>query len=573
MPAQRPIGQLLVEMEKASKSQVKKAMKLQEKHPGKKLGEILVEEGVISPRDLTAVLARQFDMPFVKLDSIEISEGVKEAVPEEVVDEYGIVPIKKTDSEVTVAMSDPLDFNTLDNLQFILNCEVRCVLASEEDVNKTLKKLYGKESDDSEIDSMIDELAVEDDDELETRDSGQDDLEELAEEDGAPVIRLVTLIISEAVKAGASDIHIEPQEETLRIRYRIDGVCREVDSPPKRLQGSIISRLKIMAGMDIAEKRKPQDGRIQLKLMGKRLDLRVSSLPATHGESLVLRILDKEEGLKDLPELGFHPKDQERFDRITGRPNGIVLVTGPTGSGKTTTLYAALTKLNKPDTKIITAEDPVEYNITGINQAEINHKIGMDFSTILKAMLRQSPNVILVGEIRDQETADAAIQAALTGHLVFSTLHTNDAPSALTRLIDMGVKPFLVASSVQAVLAQRLIRMLCPACKEQYDPDEEELDAVGLSKEEVSGKKVYRPIGCEECDGTGYSGRTAIFELMEMDSKIRELTFEEAPIGEITEQAKLSNMTTLMEDGVRKTLAGKTSFKEVTRVAQRQDLY
>lgn len=569
METRRPLGQLLVEMDKASKKQVKKAMKIQEKKPGMKLGEILVENGIISPQELTEVLAHQFDMPYVQLDSVEISKEAKETVPEDVVEEHNIVPVKKNGSVLTIAMSDPLDFNTLDNLRFILNCEVKCVLASEEDLNKTREKLYG--SADSEFGSMVDELSEDNDtDELETRE--KDDLEELAEDDGAPVIRLVTLIISEAVKSGASDIHIEPMENKLRIRYRIDGVCREVDSPPKRLQGSIISRLKIMAGMDIAEKRKPQDGRIQLKLMGKRLDLRVSALPSTNGESLVMRILDKEEGLKDLAELGFHPQDQERFDRIIDRPNGIFLVTGPTGSGKTTTLYASLKKLNRPDVKIITAEDPVEYNITGINQAQVNHKIGMDFSTILKAMLRQAPNIILVGEIRDEETADSAIQAALTGHLVFSTLHTNDAPSALTRLIDIGVKPFLVASSVQAIMAQRLIRLLCPSCKQQYEPDEDELSAVGLSKKDIAGKKIYQPVGCEDCGSTGYSGRTAIFELLEMNSQLRELTFEQAPMAKLREQAELTNMTTLMQDGVRKILAGKSSIQEVIRVASREDI-
>ncbi len=574
MKENKKLGEILVKMNKASKKEVKKGLKIQEDQPGKKLGEILVEEGVLSPRDLSEALAKQFDMPFVDLEKIDIPQEAINAVPKEVAKEYDIAPVSFDGNEVKVAMSDPLDFMTLDNLRFVLNCEVECVLATEEHVQRAIKRIYGGEDDEQEdqIDSMLEELTER---EIEVRgdQSGEeDDLEDLEDEDDAPVIRLVTLIISEAVEQGASDIHVEPMEKKLRVRYRVDGICREVDAPPKRLQGSILSRLKIMAGMDIAEKRKPQDGRIKIKLMGKSLDLRVSALPSTHGESIVMRILDKEEGLKDLASLGFHPDDQDRYDDIIKRPNGIFLVTGPTGSGKTTTLYASLQKLNRPDVKIITAEDPVEYNISGINQAQVNQDIGMDFQTIIRAMLRQSPNIILVGEIRDEETAEIAIQAALTGHLVFSTLHTNDAPAALTRLVDIGVKPFLVASSVQAVMAQRLIRVLCPSCKEPYTPDDAELRAVGLNRDDLEGKKIYQPTGCEDCDGLGFKGRTAIFELMEMNSTIREMTFNQADKQKITEQARMSGMTTLLEDGIRKVLDGVSSFQEVLRVAHREDI-
>jgi type IV pilus assembly protein PilB len=575
MSQQRKIGKILVDLGFATKKQIKKVLKIQKQEDrDRQLGQILVDEGVINQKELTRALSEQYDMPVVDLSSMDIPEEIIDAVPRDVAQEYGIVPVRLEDGTLTVAMSDPLDFMTLDNLRFVLNHDVKCVLTTEDQLRRAHKHYYDTDTSDTEFDSMLDELTDPEDDDIEIRDSDTD-LDEMADEaegEESPVIRLVTLIISEAVKTGASDIHIEPMENRLRVRYRVDGICREVDSPPKRLQGSIISRLKIMAGMDIAEKRKPQDGRIKITLMGRDLDLRVSALPSTHGESLVMRILDKEEGLKSLEALGFHPEDKERFDNIISRPNGIFLVTGPTGSGKTTTLYASLQKLNRPDVKIITAENPVEYELEGINQSQVNHKIGLDFQRILRAILRQSPNIILVGEIRDQETAEIAIQAALTGHLVFSTLHTNDAPSALTRLVDIGVKPFLVSSSVQAVMAQRLIRVLCPACKEPYEPDETELRAVGLNREDLEGKKVYKSVGCGECDGDGFSGRTAVFELMEMNSTIREMTFNQEDTRKITEQARLSGMTTLLEDGVRKVLDGKSTFQEVLRVAQREDI-
>jgi type IV pilus assembly protein PilB len=362
-------------------------------------------------------------------------------------------------------------------------------------------------------------------------------------------------------------------EDRVRIRYRVDGQCQEVNAPPKRLQGAVLSRIKIMAEMDIAEKRKPQDGRIKINVNGRELDLRVSALPATHGESMVMRILDKKAGLLGLEEMGFHPSDYKRFKTIIKRPNGLILVTGPTGSGKTTTLYAALKELNRPDVKIITAENPVEYNLAGINQAQVKAGIGMTFQRILRAMLRQAPNIILVGEIRDQETAEIAIQAALTGHLVFSTLHTNDAPGALTRLIDMGVKPFLVASSIQAAMGQRLIRILCPHCKEPNpDPDPILLNAIGIKPEDMRGRKLYRAVGCDQCRNSGFKGRKGIYELMEMNSVMREMVFRKEPIQKIKEQARLSGMVTLLEDGVRKTFDGLTTPEEVLTITHREDI-
>jgi type IV pilus assembly protein PilB len=381
----------------------------------------------------------------------------------------------------------------------------------------------------------------------------------------------VTQLISNALKERASDIHVEPFEKRVRIRYRIDGVCVEKENPPKKLQGPIISRIKIMSRMDMAEKRRTQDGRIKIQLHGREIDLRVSALPARHGESVVMRILDKEKGLVDLEELGFHESDYNRFNRIIKRPNGIFLVTGPTGSGKTTTLYAALKKLNRPDVKIITAENPIEYNLAGINQSEVRHDIGLTFQRILRAMMRQAPNIILVGEIRDGETADIAIQAALTGHLVFSTLHTNDAPSAITRLIDMGVKPFLVASAVMAILAQRLVRILCPECKEPYEPTDVELRSVGLTRARLEGHNVYRPAGCPACSGVGFKGRKGVYELMEMSPDLREMAFQRKPSNQIRAKARSEGMVNLLDDGVRKILAGLTTIQEVLGLAHRAD--
>jgi type IV pilus assembly protein PilB len=392
-----------------------------------------------------------------------------------------------------------------------------------------------------------------------------------ASADDAPIIRLVQGIFEDAVRARASDIHIEPMADRVRVRLRVDGVCRVSDDLPKAVQGAVLSRLKILASMDIAEKRKPQDGRIRIDVLNKTMDVRVSALPATHGESLVMRLLDKQEGLVSLERLGFQGEDSDRFHRIIKRPNGIFLVTGPTGSGKTTTLYAALQELNRPNIKIITAENPVEYHLAGINQCQVHHQIGLDFARILRSMLRQAPNVILVGEIRDSETASIAIQASLTGHLVFSTLHTNDAPSALTRLIDMGVAPFLVSSSVAAVMAQRLIRKLCSRCKEAYTPTQTELDSVGLEPSNIVGRTIYRGRGCDSCKRSGYSGRLGIFELLEMGPDLREAVFRGEPTSRLRSLAVASGgMAPLRVDGHRKILAGLTSIDEILRVLSKE---
>jgi type IV pilus assembly protein PilB len=563
----RRLGEILMQLGFVTPIEVREALEKQQRDgQGLKLGEILIQLKYATSEQVAMGLAQQFDVPYVDLKKIDIAKEVLALVPKNVAAEHGIVPIAKSGKHLRIAMADPLDFFALDNLRFILNAELECVLASKDAVRDAISYHYGEIT---ALNDVIGDLTADD---VDVRGAG-DDLDAAMEGDDAPVIRLVNLIITEAIKKRASDIHIEPFEKKLRVRYRVDGNCIEQDSPPKKLQGPIISRIKIMSKMDMAEKRKPQDGRIKMVVQGREVDFRVSSLPARHGESMVLRILDKEKALVDLETLGFHESDYERFNRIIKKPNGVLLVTGPTGSGKTTTLYAALKKLNRPDVKIITAENPVEYNISGINQAQVNHKIGFDFARILRAMLRQAPNIILVGEIRDSETANIAIQAALTGHLVFSTLHTNDAPSSIGRLIDMGVKPFLCASAILAIMAQRLVRQLCKHCKEPIDPPESLMRAVGLRMEDLKGKTLYGPVGCEECSGTGYRGRVGCYELMEMTPALREAVFKNRPARELRELAISSGgMATLQMDGVRKVLDGVTTIEEVLTISHRQDL-
>jgi type IV pilus assembly protein PilB len=557
-------------MHVASQVQIKSALKKQMSEAGKKLGEILIEMKVCDAPQITEALARQFDYPYVDLKNLKINPEVVKTVPRDVCEGNAIFPIKANGKTLTIAMSDPLDLFALDNLKFILNKEIEIVLSPKDKILAAIEKAYGSKAKSDMADAI--EQATMTQSEIKVRGSDME-VDGEVKDDDAPVIRFVQVMISEALKQRASDIHVEPMEDRLRIRYRVDGLLREVQAPPKRLQGAVLSRIKIMAEMDIAEKRKPQDGRIKINLEGHEIDIRVSALPATHGESIVMRLLDKKAGLLGLEEMGFHTSDFKRFNNLIKRPNGIILVTGPTGSGKTTTLYAALKTLNRADVKIITAENPVEYNMAGINQAQVKAHIGMTFQRILRAMLRQAPNIILVGEIRDTETAEIAIQAALTGHLVFSTLHTNDAPGALTRLIDMGVKPFLVASSIQAAMGQRLIRMLCPQCKEiDKDPDHSALSALSIRPEDLRGRKIYRPVGCDACKNSGYKGRKGIFELMEMNSVMREMVFRKEPVLKIKEQARLSGMVTLLEDGVRKIFDGLTSLEEVALITHREDI-
>jgi type IV pilus assembly protein PilB len=541
------LGQILIDMGALDETALQKGLAHQ-KSKRLKVGESLIQLALVQEEQVFKGLAIQANLPYVDLRKGKIPEAVAKLVSRELAEKHRIVPLMEKGGKLVVAIDDPLRFYELDQLSFVLGRELTPAIASPTALRAKIRECYGIGSEERQVAAAA-------------AGGSEDDSD-------APIIRMVQRMVESALEERASDIHVEPFADRVRVRYRVDGVLIERASHPMHLHPSLMSRLKIMAGMDISEKRKPQDGRISIEAKGRDLDVRASILPASHGETMVMRLLDKERGLVSLAELGFDGADHQRFQSIIKRPNGIFLVTGPTGSGKTTTLYAALRELNRPDVKIITAEDPVEYQLKGINQVQVKHQIGLDFARILRAMLRQAPNVILVGEIRDKETAEIAVQAALTGHLVFSTLHTNDAPSALTRLVDMGVKPFLVAASIQAVMAQRLVRILCTACRRAYEPEESELRAVGLDRATVAGRPIYQPEGCRECDMTGFRGRKGVFELMELDSTLRELVFQGAPSSRIRERARLSGrMTTLLEDGVRKILGGKTTIQEILRIA------
>ncbi|MBN1807991.1 MAG: Flp pilus assembly complex ATPase component TadA [Planctomycetes bacterium] len=555
------IGEILVDLGLVAQEDIDAAIQDQMSGNSKRLGEILVEKEILEPADVTMALAEQHQMEVVDLDSLEIPREIIEVIPSDKARQLKIIPIDLDGNNLTVAIADPLDIFSLDELRFLLNMQIEPILASPEAIEDALNRYYG--IDESQVEKYLTEFT----DDIELVEFGEKDDGSVSEDD-APVIKLVTLIMLNALKNRASDIHVEPMANRLRLRYRIDGVCYEQEPPPKRLQGPIIARIKIMANMDMAEKRRPQDGRIKISLLGRELDLRVSSLPATHGESVVMRILDKESLLLGLTDLGFMEDDYSTFQGLIKKPNGIILVTGPTGSGKTTTLYAALNELNKPDRKIITAENPVEYVLSGVNQCDVKEKIGFTFQRILRAMMRQAPNIILVGEIRDEETAEMAIHAALTGHLVFSTLHTNDAPSAITRLIDMGVAPFLAASSIQAVMAQRLVRNICKECKTPAEEDLPKLKSLGFRDDQLKGKMIYKGMGCDACRGVGFRGRKGIFEVMVMNNKLRELAFNKSPTDAIRNQAINDGMHTLFMDGVRKVLDGITTLEEIIGVAK-----
>jgi type IV pilus assembly protein PilB len=530
------------------------------KQTGAKLTDALVKLGYATNEQIMTAVAEHSGLEFVDLTDRTIPPAVVELVPESVARENLVLPLDQDNGALKIIMSDPSDFETVEKLRFILNKEIQPVLAPREQIVEAINRHYGQSETES-VDSMLAEFTDTAIDFTETETSmgaaGGGD------ESDAPVVRLVNLIIQEAVSLRASDIHIEPFVDRIRIRYRIDGNLVERDSPPRRLLPPLLSRIKIMGGMDIAEKRRTQDGRIKMNLNGRHFDLRVSMLPTNNGQSCVMRILDRGSIQVSIKELGFAEDDFKRFQNIIKRPNGILLVTGPTGSGKTTTLYAALNELNRPDRKIITAEDPVEYYLPGVNQVEVKHQIGLNFARIIRAMLRQAPNIILVGEIRDNETADIAIQASLTGHLVFSTLHTNDAPSAITRLVDIGVQPFLVASSVIAIMAQRLVRVNCVKCKVPDEPAPHEIRMAGFAPEQLKNATFMRGQGCTYCNHTGYRGRLGIFELMRMTATIREMTFKREPTQNIRRQARLTGMRTLLEDGLNKALKGITTLEEV----------
>jgi type IV pilus assembly protein PilB len=550
--------EILVRNHLVSSDQLEEARAMAQQ-TGAKIQEALVKLGYVSVEQVMAATAEFHGLQFINLAEVTIPQAVVELVPESVARENVVLPYSQDNGALQIIMSDPNDFDTLQKLQFILNKEIQPVLAPREQIIEAINRHYGQTETES-VDSMLAEFTDTAIDFTETESqSGGAELEE----SDSPIVKLCNLIIQEAVSLRASDIHVEPFADRIRIRYRIDGILVERDSPPRRLLAPLLSRFKIMGSIDIAEKRRPQDGRIKMNVGGKHYDLRVSVLPTTHGQSIVMRILDRGSIQISIKDLGFAEDDYNRFQQIIKRPNGIFLVTGPTGSGKTTTLYAALNELNRPDRKIITAEDPVEYYLPGVNQVEVKHHIGLDFARIIRAMLRQAPNIILVGEIRDTETAEIAVQASLTGHLVFSTLHTNDAPSAITRLIDMGVQPFLVASSVIAIMAQRLVRVVCPKCKGPDQPSEAELRAAGLTPESLRNANFSRGRGCSHCNHTGYRGRLGIFEMMKLTSAIREMTFKREPTQSIRRQARLMGMRTLLEDGINKALRGITTLEEV----------
>jgi type IV pilus assembly protein PilB len=541
--------------------QIAEAKALQQQ-TGAKLQEALIKLGYVSQDEIMAAIAEHSGLKSVTLTEMTISPAIIEMVPESVARENVVIPLMEENGTLQIVMSDPSDYETVTKLQFILNKEIQPVLAPKEQIVEAINRHYGQTETES-VDSVLAEFTDTQIDftETEATKANQD-----TENNDSPVIKLCNLIIQEAISLRASDIHIEPFEDRVRVRYRIDGVLVERDSPPRRLMAPMISRLKIMGNMDISEKRRPQDGRIKMTLKNRHFDLRVSVLPTSHGQSMVMRVLDRANIQVSVKDLGFAEDDYKRFLNIIKRPNGIFLVTGPTGSGKTTTLYSALNELNRPDRKIITAEDPVEYYLPGINQVEVKHQIGLDFQRIIRAMLRQAPNIILVGEIRDQETAEIAVQASLTGHLVFSTLHTNDAPSAITRLNDIGVAPFLTASSVIAVMGQRLVRLVCPKCKEGDKPPAHEIKAAGLTPAQAQTATFMRGRGCPNCNHTGYRGRKGIYELMRMNNMIREMTFNREPAQAIRRQARLGGMRTLLEDGVNKAVTGVTTLEEVLSI-------
>jgi type IV pilus assembly protein PilB len=557
--------EILIRRQILSPDQLEEARGIQQQ-TGAKLQDALVKLGYVTAEQVMSAIAEYHGLQFVDLTEVTIPASVVELVPESVARENIVLPMSQDNGTLRIIMSDPTDFDTVQKLQFILNKDIQPVLAPREQIVEAINRHYGQTETES-VDSMLAEFTDTAIDFTETEATMAGGLDEGSD---APVVKLVNLIIQEAVGQRASDIHIEPFADRVRVRYRIDGVLVERDSPPRRLLAPILSRIKIMASIDISEKRRPQDGRIKIQISGRHFDLRVSVLPSNHGQSAVMRILDRGTIQVNLRDLGFADDDYQRFQNIIKRPNGIMLVTGPTGSGKTTTLYAALNELNRPDRKIITAEDPVEYYLPGINQVEVKHQIGLDFARIIRSMLRQAPNIILVGEIRDNETAEIAIQASLTGHLVFSTLHTNDAPSAITRLVDIGVPPFLVASSVIAIMAQRLVRVVCPKCKESDQPMPHEIKAAGISPERLSAANFMRGRGCGHCHHTGYRGRLAIFELLRMSSAVREMTFNREPTQTIRRQSRLHGMRTLLEDGVNKALKGITTLEEVLSICHHE---
>ena len=563
------LGELLIKAGLVTQKQIEEALQLQKTNGGK-LGYNLVKLGHVKEEDITSLLSEQYGVPAIHLEHFEIDESILKHIPSDVAQKYLLIPIERTGATLTVAMADPSNVFALDDVRFITGYQVEPVVAAEASIREAIARYYGS-SHDIQLKEVMDEFTKQEVADLEVEEEeGDISAEHLeAASNDAPVVKLVNLFLTDSVRKGASDIHVEPYEKELRVRLRIDGVLYEMLKPPLKLKDAIASRLKILAKLDIAEKRLPQDGRIKMRMKldnkTKEIDYRVSTVPCLHGEKIVLRLLDKE-GLKlDLTKLGFEPESMVKFETAIKKPYGMVLVTGPTGSGKTNTLYSAVGQLNTPETNIMTAEDPVEFNITGCNQVQMKESIGLNFASALRAFLRQDPNIILVGEIRDFETAEIAVKAALTGHLVLSTLHTNDAPSTISRLMNMGIEPFLVATSVHLIQAQRLVRRVCKDCKEEVKMPKKALLDLGYTEEEVDTVKVYKGRGCPVCNNSGCKGRTALMEVMEMSDQLREMVLMGANAVELKRQALEDGMITLRRSGLIKIAAGMVPVEEVVR--------
>ncbi len=562
------LGEILIKMEKVQQDQIERALRLQ-RDKGGRIGQVLVDMGACDIADVMQALALQLDVPFrAELDADAVDIGLIEHLQLGYSRENNVLPVVRENGHVLVATDDPLAVEVLDEVRLVVGSEVLPLVVPPQVLAETINRAFDRKS--RQLGANLDQLEEAETPYAEEASLDMNDLLEAGADDEAPVIRFVNSLFVQAVRERASDIHIEAGERELRVRFRVDGVLREIANPPKRFHSSIITRIKIMSGLNIAEKRLPQDGRIRIKMAGKDIDIRVATAPAAHGERITMRLLDKSAVLLNIRDIGFADDDLVTLERIIHRPHGIILVTGPTGSGKTTTLYSSLSEINSPDLNILTIEDPVEYQLEGISQMQVNSKINLSFATGLRSYLRHDPDVIMVGEIRDQETAEMAIQASLTGHLVFSTLHTNDAAGAFTRLTDMGVEPFLVASTVILSLAQRLVRRLCPDCKEPFRPQPGEIAEIGLTMEDLErfGGQIYRARegGCDECLGLGYRGRTGIYELLEMRDDIVQLVIGRSDAGTIKKAASAHGMRSLRDDGALKVLKGATSIEEVIRV-------
>jgi type IV pilus assembly protein PilB len=563
------LGEMLLKAGMITQPQLQEALEAQKKSGGK-LGFNLVKMGFVKEDDITQLLSDQYGVPSINLRHFEIDESVIHLVPSEVAQKYLVLPVNRTGATLTIAMADPTNVFAMDDIKFMTGYNVEPVVASEIAIREAIEKYYGS-SHALELKKVMDQMAEQDTEALELLEEDEEldihKLEHVSEE--APVVRLVNIILTDSIKKGASDIHIEPYEKDFRARFRVDGVLYEIMHPPMKLKDAITSRLKIMAKLDISERRLPQDGRIKIKmkLQGKtkEMDYRVSVLPTLFGEKIVMRLLDKDNLVLDMTRLGFEPESLGKFERQILRPYGMVLVTGPTGSGKTNTLYSSIARVNTPETNIMTAEDPVEFNLHGINQVQMKEQIGLNFATALRAFLRQDPNIILVGEIRDFETAEIAVKAALTGHLVLSTLHTNDAPSTINRLMNMGIEPFLVATSVNLICAQRLVRRICKDCKEEIQVPAQALAEVGFPIEEAGKVRLYKGRGCANCNNTGYRGRVGLFEVMEITDELRELILSGASAMELRRKAMEEGMITLRMSGLQKLRDGQTSVEEVVR--------